>query len=130
MIALDTSVIVRVLTQDDAGQARRATAIMRSGPLFVPKTVLIEVEWVLRKAYGFAGSSINDGLRKLVGMKGLEVEDRAAIVRALAWHAGGMDFADAVHVASSSPAVAFATFDADLAKKADRVEAAPPIRLH
>lgn len=129
MIALDTNVIVRALTQDEPQQARKAAAIMRSGPVFVPKTVLIEVEWVLRKAYAFAPGAINDGLRKLVGMEGLEVEDRVAVINALAWHADGMDFADAVHLASSAAAVAFATFDGELAKRARRAEAAPAVRL-
>ena len=129
MIALDTNVIIRALTQDEPRQARKAAAVMRSGPTFVPKTVLIEVEWVLRKAYGFAPRAINDGLRKLVGMEGLEVEDRAAIIHALAWHADGMDLADAVHLASSAAAVAFATFDAEFEKDARRAGAAPPVRL-
>ncbi len=129
MIALDTNVIVRALTQDEPRQAKRAAAILRSGPVFVPKTVLIEVEWVLRKAYGFAPEAINAGLRKLVGMEGLEVEDRAAIINALTWHADGLDFADAVHLASSAAAVAFATFDGGLATRARRAEAAPAVRL-
>lgn len=129
MIALDTNVIVRVLTQDEPRQARKAAAVLRSGRAFVPKTVLIEVEWVLRKAYRFTPDAINGGLRKLIGLEGLEVEDRPAVISALARHADGMDFADAVHLASSSAATAFATFDGELAKGARRADAAPPVRL-
>ena len=44
MIGLDTNVIVRALTQAEPVQARKAAAILRSGAVFVPKTVLIEVE--------------------------------------------------------------------------------------
>ena len=129
MIALDTNVIVRALTLDEPKQARRAAAILRSGPTFVAKTVLIEVEWVLRKAYRFAPAAVNEALRKLVGLATLEVEDRPAVIQALAWHAAGMDLADAMHLASSTTATEFASFDAELAKRARQSRAAPRIRL-
>ena len=129
MIALDTSVVVRALTRDEPSAARRAAAIFRAGRVFLPKTVLIEVEWVLRKAYGFTAGEINDALSRLVGLGTAEVEDRGAVVVALAWHSAGMDLADAVHLASSASATAFATFDADLAKRAAKAAAAPKVRL-
>ena len=65
----------------------------------------------------------------MLGLNGLEVEDRVAVVNALSWHAEGMDLADAMHLASSAAATAFATFDAGLAKIARRAEAAPGVRL-
>jgi predicted nucleic-acid-binding protein len=46
MIALDSSVFVRVLTRDDPAQADLAVDLMKSGDLFICKTVLLELEWV------------------------------------------------------------------------------------
>jgi predicted nucleic-acid-binding protein len=51
MIALDTNVIVRVVTRDDPQQVPAALAVMQSGDLWVSKTVLLETEWVLRYSY-------------------------------------------------------------------------------
>lgn len=129
MIALDTNVIVRALTQDQPAQARKAAALLRSDALHVSKTVLVEVEWVLRKAYGFPADRIHDALVRFVGLNGLSVEDRPAVVRALDWHARGLDFADALHLASSAAASAFATFDGALARGASKAQAQPPVRL-
>ena len=129
MISLDTNVVVRAMTQDDPTQARKAAAIMRSGELFVAKTVLIEVECVLRKAYAFPASRIGEGLAAFVGLEGLEVEDRSSVVTALGWYVQGMDFADALHLASSAGATSFATFDAALTKQARKIAARPSVRL-
>jgi predicted nucleic-acid-binding protein len=129
MIALDTNVVIRALTQDDPEQAKKAARVLRGSSLHVSKTVLVEVEWVLRKAYGFSADRINDALGRFVGLRALRVEDRTAVVRALDWHARGMDFADALHLASSATASAFATFDASFARRASQAQAEPPVRL-
>jgi predicted nucleic-acid-binding protein len=129
MIALDTNVVIRALTQDEPAQAKKAARLLRGDSLHVSKTVLVEVEWVLRKAYGFPADRINDALGRFVGLRTLTVEDRPAVVRALDWHARGMDFADALHLASSAAATAFATFDAALARRASQAQAQPPVRL-
>ena len=51
-VALDTNVLVRLLTNDDAEQARRAADLIdASVGCFVPITVVLELEWVLRGAY-------------------------------------------------------------------------------
>lgn len=129
MIALDTNVIVRALTLDDPVQGRKAAAILRSQDLHVSKTVLVEVAWVLRKAYGFSQERIHPALTRFVGLESLEVEDRPAVERALAWYDQGLDFADALHLASSARANAFATFDGALSRRARAAGAAPRVRL-
>jgi predicted nucleic-acid-binding protein len=127
MIALDTNVVVRVLTRDDPTQAERAAAVMASGPLWLPKTVLVEIEWVLRKGYGFERAAVNQALTALVSLENLSVEDAPAMRRALHWHAVGLDLADAVHLASSEMAERFVTFDAAFAATAERVGAEPGV---
>lgn len=54
MVAVDTNVVVRLLTNDHAAQAKRAVALFRANPIFVAKSVLLETEWVLRYSYGAA----------------------------------------------------------------------------
>ena len=44
MRAVDTNVIVRYLTGDDPVQARKAGAVIGREPVFVPRTVVLEVE--------------------------------------------------------------------------------------
>ena len=127
MIALDTNVVVRYLVADDVAQTDRAEALLRSGAVLVLKTVLMEAEWVLRTSYRLDRTAIGLGLRRLLGLPGVEVEDEAAVARAFAWFDQGLDFADALHLASSGDADAFATFDRTLQRRARTIADAPPV---
>ncbi len=127
LIAIDTNVLVRVLTRDDRRQADQAAALLRTGPLWLSKTVLLETEWVLRYTYKFRSVDINRALYALASLQHLTVEDGESVKRALAWHAAGMDFADALHLASAEQARKLVTFDRGLAKLAASVGATPPV---
>lgn len=129
MIALDTNLVVRVITNDDPTQAQRAAGLMRQNPTWLGKTVLVECEWVLRYTYGFAPADIHRALSTMVGLRGLEVEDRPAVARALDWYQAGLDLADALHLASASRASELATFDRKLASRAKRLGTTPAVRL-
>jgi predicted nucleic-acid-binding protein len=129
VIAVDINVIVRVLTRDDSEQAPRARALLESGEAFVRKTVVLETEWVLRSVYKFERPAIEDGLSRLLGLPDLEIEDRSAIARALEWYGQGLDFADALHLASSGRAASFVTFDRALQRRARRLALAVPVVL-
>ena len=121
MIAVDTSVLVRLLVRDDDVQARRAVALFEQNEIYVCKTVLLETEWVLRFSYRLDEAIILDALKGVVGLPNVSVEDSLAVGEALDLLAAGMDFADALHVASSRDATQFATFDTRLKKCADTV---------
>ena len=121
MIAIDTNVIVRVVTADDPGQLAVALEVMGSGDLWVCKTVLLETEWVLRYTYELPRTAILEALRRLLGYPNLQVEDRGAVLAAVSLFESGLDFADALHLASSSEALRFATFDGTLAKRAKKI---------
>jgi predicted nucleic-acid-binding protein len=121
VIAVDTNVLVRYLVEDDPAQTDRAEAVLRSGNVLVPTTVLLETEWVLRTSYRFDRAAIADGINKLLGLPGLHAEDRPIAGQALAWYVEGLDFADALHLASSGRAEGFATFDRALRRKARRI---------
>ncbi len=119
MHAVDTNVIVRFLTRDDANQARRALALLLSREIWVPKTVILETEWVLRRLYGYSTEQVCDALKAMIGLPIVQLEDSASVTQALEWHSHGLDFADALHLASRpSGAETFMTFDERLVKKA------------
>ena len=120
MIAVDTNILVRLLTNDDSIQARRAVKILKSDNIFIPKTVLLETEWVLRHAYKIGRSNIIIGFQKLLGLPNVNVEDPDSIYQAISWYENKFDFADALHMASSRRCVSFATFDSSFIKKAQQ----------
>ncbi len=124
MTAVDTNVLVRVITNDDRAQAARAVAFLRRQDMvFVSKTVLLELEWVLRSAYRIRREDIALALRRLGEVSNAEFEDQAAVSQAISWLSQGMDFADALHLASAGRESDFATFDAALRRKARRLNA-------
>jgi predicted nucleic-acid-binding protein len=127
MIALDTNVIVRIVTRDHPGQLAAALAVMRNHEVWLCKTVLLETAWVLRYSYGLNRKVISATLAKLLGYRRLQMEDRPAVLRALAWHAEGIDLADALHLASCGSADRFVTFDRRLAAGARSISDAPVV---
>ena len=129
MIALDTNVLVRIVTRDDPEQLKAALEIFQSGPVWVAKTVLLELEWVLRYSYECDRRTIHDILGRLLGFRQLVLESRDAVIQARDWYEEGMDFADALHLASSHAAGSFATFDRRFAKAADRLFGDGRVRL-
>lgn len=68
-------------------------------------------------------------LRALAGIAHLTLEDRDAVLMALDAFDQGLDFADALHLARSSRASRFATFDRRLAKRAAGLALAPAVEL-
>ena len=120
MIAVDTNLLVRILTNDDPIQARRALKILKNDEIFIPKTVLLETEWVLRHAYEIGRSNIIIGFQKLLGLPNVNVEDPDSIYQAISWYENKFDFADALHLASSRRCISFATFDSFFIKKAQQ----------
>ena len=83
MIAIDTNVVVRLLTNDDPTQATRAADLLARERILVPKTVLLETEWVLRYSYEIPQPVVLAAIRKLLGLSQVAAEDATAIARAL-----------------------------------------------
>ena len=118
MIAVDTNVIVRLLTQDDPIQFKRAYKLFDSQELFLPDTVILETEWVLRYAYEFSPEQINKALARLFGLSNVHLNIPSVVARAIEWHKQGMDFSDAFHLASSQDCQKLTTFDRKFINKA------------
>jgi predicted nucleic-acid-binding protein len=121
VVAVDTNVLVRLVTNDHPAQAARSAAIFRSGPVLIAKSVLLETEWVLRYSYSLDTAAILRALRGVLGLENVSAEDPPTAATALRLLEQGLDFADALHVASSVQASRFVTFDGQLVKRAARV---------
>jgi predicted nucleic-acid-binding protein len=92
-------------------------------------TVLLELEWVMRGFYELPTRAIFRVLRALASIEHITLEDRDAVLVALDAFDKGLDLADALHIARSSRASGFATFDRRLAKRAKGLALAPPVAL-
>jgi predicted nucleic-acid-binding protein len=118
MIALDTNVLVRFLTQDEPAQARAAADLL-SGltgdrPGFICREVLVELVWVLERAYKFSSSEIAHVLEGLLSATELVVEeaDSGGAILQL-YGTRGFGFADLMirQASRRSGAQYLATFD-------------------
>jgi len=105
MASLDTNILVRLLVQDDprqtaAVQRLLAQSIQNAETLFVPVTVSLELEWVLRARYGFAKADIVHTLSTLLRAVELSFESEPALEMALLYYEqSSSDYADCLHVA-------------------------------
>lgn len=116
MIGLDTNVLARyyVASPDVPSQQQSALArkLVESGKrLYVSKSVVLELEWVLRGYYKSTTADVLAVLRHLRAMPNVEIEDRVAVELAIDALADGFDFADALHHASYRQCASVATFD-------------------
>lgn len=122
MIGLDTNLIVRLLTNDDKKQAKLVANLIENNSVFIPKSVLLETEWVLRYTYDLSSATILKAFENLLGLVQVTVEDTVCVKQALHWYSKNLDFADALHLASSNTVIEqFATFDKAFIKKAKQL---------
>lgn len=117
MIAVDTNVIVRLVTRDDPVQHEASYQLFQSQTVFIPDTVILETEWVLRYAYDFTPSQICSAFRTLFGLKNVHLSNAQLIAKVIGWHESGLGFADAFHLASSQNCTTFKTFDERFVKR-------------
>ena len=128
MIALDTNVLVRLVTGDDAAQASRVAARIDTGDaFFVPLTVALELEWVLRGAYGLAPDRVVAAFEALLSIRNLRFADYQLLTRALNRYRTGLDFADALHLEAAHDCSAILSFDNKFRNRAARAGLHPPV---
>ena len=118
MVALDTNILVRFLTRDNEAEYRASEKLISVADVFIPDSVILETEWVLRYAYDLPAAEICHAFRKLFGLKNVRLSDDEKIARAIDWCEAGLDFADAFHLSHSLECDAFKTFDKGFIKKA------------
>ncbi len=136
MIALDTNILARFYVADPGDpealkQRPIAYAIVTQGPsLFVPLTVILELEWVLRAFYRFDAAAIIRVMEHLLGLANVNVEETGRVATALNLLGQGMDFADALHLAGSGHCAALYTFDdRRFARRAQRLGTVPTVEV-
>jgi predicted nucleic-acid-binding protein len=104
--------------------------LLSAGDVFVPKTVVLELEWVLRYVAGQPEDKVTECLAHLIALPGVTVEDRDEIETALGHCRNGIDFADALHLAASKACTELLTFDdRGYARRARKLRLKPPVRL-
>ncbi len=124
MPALDTNVLVRYVVRDDAAQfaaAKRliSRCVAEGSTLFVPVTVVLELEWVLRSSFELGKDDVLKTLSSLFSAAELTFESERALEIALQlFRKGSADFADCLHVALATQAgeQPLRTFDRGAAK--------------
>lgn len=124
MAALDTNILVLWLVADDATQLARAEKLFRAmesrdEAVFVPVTVALELEWVLRSVYGLDRGAIHTAFNALLECAVLEFQLEASLERALHhYREATADFADCLHAGLVSAAARgpLLTFDAKAAR--------------
>ena len=110
MPALDTNVLVRYVVQDDIGQLAAAKRLIdrcvaEGKSLFIPVTVTLELEWVLRASFGYVKDDVLQVLSNLFSAAELNFESERALEVALQlYRESSADFADCLHIASATEA--------------------------
>lgn len=124
MPALDTNVLVRYLIADDKKQFEVAKKFIEETipgeSLFIPLSVSVELEWVLRSLYELNKSMIIATFNRLLESREIEFHEESTIEIALSLYTdNNADFADCLHIAcaQSQSRVPLVTFD----RKASRV---------
>ena len=111
MISVDTNIIIRLLTRDDETQFRKVYRLFEAEDIFIPDTVIMESEWVLRFAYEFDPGQVSDALTRLFGLPNVHLSSPQRIAQAIEWHRRGLDFANALHLSHSQEQHRLVTFD-------------------
>jgi predicted nucleic-acid-binding protein len=134
MIAVDTNILARFYCDDSddpeaARQRPRARRVMLESPaVFVPVTVILELEWVMRGFYELSPDTFCQTVEHLMGMPHVTVERWEAVKDAVDLHRQGLDFANALHWAASKTCTRLVTFDdRGFVRRARRVDRKPAV---
>jgi predicted nucleic-acid-binding protein len=117
--AVDTNVLVRLMTRDDARQVAAAEAFVGRGA-WVPHLALAEATWVLSSVYDRKPEAIATAVEMLLNHQHLTLQDSDAVAAAVAHfrRRPAIGFSDCllVEVARKAGHLPLGTFDRDLAK--------------
>ena len=110
MPAVDTNILVRYVVEGDAAQLAAAKrhigrCVADDLTMFVPVTVVLALEWVLRCNFEFGKANVLMTLPSLLQAAELTFESERALEVALQlFRKGSADFADCLHVALATQA--------------------------
>lgn len=119
MRAIDTNVLVRLITRDDARQAAAADTFIASGA-WVGHLVLAETTWVLSTVYGLGPTAIATAVDMLLHHSSLTIQDPDVVAAALAHYRDRpkVDFSDCLVLETARKAghLPIGTFDRQFAR--------------
>ncbi len=122
MRALDTNVLVRLLTGDDAKQAAAAEAFVAQGA-WISHIVLVEAIWVLDSVYARPAAALARSIQMLLEHDTLVVQEPDVVEAALAHFVArpALGFSDCLvlEVARKAGHKPFGSFDRGLSKLPD-----------
>jgi predicted nucleic-acid-binding protein len=119
VIGLDTNILIRYLIQDDPVQSLQANEIIgrrltEENPGFISIVVMVEMVWVLERAYRFGARDIASVIERILQANVLVVQNEQEVFTAMiALKEGQGSFADAViaALAASENCSCTLTFD-------------------
>ena len=133
MKALDTNVLARFFINDaddpEAVQQRPAAIAALSGAVFVPVSVILEFEWVMRGFYELTRKDIQRVFESLCGLENVQIEDRGLVLATLSAYQQGLDFSDALHLTRANFCNTFLSFDQKLKKRANTAGLTPSVEI-
>ena len=119
MRAVDTNVLIRLITRDDAKQVAAAEKFVEHGG-WVSHLVLAEATWVLASVYERGPSEITTAVEMLLNHQHLTVQEPEAVAAAVAHFRGrpALGFSDCLVLAIARKAghLPLGTFDRNLSK--------------
>lgn len=126
MASVDTNVLVRLLIADDAIQSEQVRNLIlraeqRGEQLYVPLTVALELEWVLRSHFEFAKHRVLGAFNSLLETREVEFQEEPTVEEALGtYEHHSVDFADCLHLtcAAAAARLPLLTFDRRAARVA------------
>ena len=129
MIALDTNVLVRYLTQDDKTQFQKVLRLlsMEQATFFICDLVLAETDWVLRSLYDWTNAEVADAYSRLTTIHNLTFENETRLKSSLTALREGADLADELILRSclDNGSQTFATFDKGIIRRHKPFATAP-----
>ena len=119
MRAVDTNVLVRLATRDDAKQVAAAEAFIATGA-WVSHLVLVEAMWVLASVYDLGPADIATAVEMFLNHRDLSLQDADVVTAALTHFRKRpkLGFSDCLvlEVARKAGHVPLGTFDRELSK--------------
>lgn len=123
-LAVDTNVLARALVDDGSEQARRSRNLLSEQEIFVPDSVLLETEWLLRSVMNMDRGHINRTFASLIASANISFSNRRGLANVVASHAAGLDFADAMHLQASDGCEGLVSFDLNFKRRAAKIAGA------
>jgi predicted nucleic-acid-binding protein len=122
MLAVDTNVLVRLLTRDDAAQVSAAESFISKGA-WISHLVLAETLWVLDSVYELSRTQIATAVDMLMNHRELSLQDADVVTAALGHYRQrpAVDFSDCLvlEIARKAGHLPVATFERNFAKLDD-----------